>query len=310
MSQFLTAGKQKDLEPNLFDKSRQEVKGELSSRVFPIFMKSDRYKKFVLSTYPNTIHYHNVSNKVSNDPLPGKSKNAITTQSAQNEPHHSVDTDGKLDNHPNNIDVIQTFDENDTTALENEIIRNEWQYQMFLNDTAILEAEIITNERLWREHIANCSKNSADENKSRQPANNEHNDDDNDDNKNHNDDDSNNGNGDDENNDENNDEGKDDKKDNKKDEKDEKDEDKDDKNKNKDEKEPFNMSKLKEKIKSVKATATYKTIQNSVKYALIESELMAIVYYCDSKSACSKMKKAHRCIIKDVYWQETYYKCT
>eukprot|EP01084_Bolivina_argentea_P036265 67130_1 len=37
---------------------------------------------------------------------------------------------------------------------------------------------------------------------------------------------------------------------------------------------------------------------------------MAIVYYCDSESACSKMKKAHRCIIKDIDWQQTYYHCT
>merc|ERR1712113_226862 len=47
MSNFLTAGKSKDLDPTLFDKSRQEVKGELISRVFPIFMQSDRYKKLV-----------------------------------------------------------------------------------------------------------------------------------------------------------------------------------------------------------------------------------------------------------------------
>eukprot|EP01083_Nonionella_stella_P228238 809037_1 len=47
MSQFLTAGKNTDLEPTLFDSSRQEVKSELISRVFPIFMQSDRYKKLV-----------------------------------------------------------------------------------------------------------------------------------------------------------------------------------------------------------------------------------------------------------------------
>ena len=44
MSQFLTAGKTTDLEPTLFDRARQEVKSELISRVFPIFMQSDRYK--------------------------------------------------------------------------------------------------------------------------------------------------------------------------------------------------------------------------------------------------------------------------
>eukprot|EP01084_Bolivina_argentea_P163393 284259_1 len=70
------------------------------------------------------------------------------------------------------------------------------------------------------------------------------------------------------------------------------------------------MSKLKAKMELVKAKATYKRIQNSIKYALNDNELMAIVYYCDSESACSKMKKAHRCIIKDIYWQETYYHCT
>ena len=47
MSQFLTAGKTSDLEPTLFDRARQEVKSELISRVFPIFMQSDRYKKLV-----------------------------------------------------------------------------------------------------------------------------------------------------------------------------------------------------------------------------------------------------------------------
>ena len=47
MSQFLTAGKTTDLEPTLFDRARQEVKSELISRVFPIFMQSDRYKKLV-----------------------------------------------------------------------------------------------------------------------------------------------------------------------------------------------------------------------------------------------------------------------
>ena len=47
MSQFLTAGKATDLEPTLFDRARQEVKSELISRVFPIFMQSDRYKKLV-----------------------------------------------------------------------------------------------------------------------------------------------------------------------------------------------------------------------------------------------------------------------
>merc|ERR1740123_1122454 len=40
MSQFLTAGKASELEPTLFDRSRQEVKSELISRVFPIFMQS------------------------------------------------------------------------------------------------------------------------------------------------------------------------------------------------------------------------------------------------------------------------------
>ena len=47
MSQFLTAGKTTDLDPTLFDRARQEVKSELISRVFPIFMQSDRYKKLV-----------------------------------------------------------------------------------------------------------------------------------------------------------------------------------------------------------------------------------------------------------------------
>merc|ERR1712187_795283 len=47
MSQFLTAGKGADLNPTLFDRARQEVKSELISRVFPIFMQSDRYKKLV-----------------------------------------------------------------------------------------------------------------------------------------------------------------------------------------------------------------------------------------------------------------------
>merc|ERR1712039_916072 len=47
MSQFLTAGKSSELNPTLFDRSRQEVKSELISRVFPIFMQSDRYKKLI-----------------------------------------------------------------------------------------------------------------------------------------------------------------------------------------------------------------------------------------------------------------------
>eukprot|EP01084_Bolivina_argentea_P307416 531359_1 len=45
-----------------------------------------------------------------------------------------------------NTDKIQTFNPNDTTVLENEIIRNEKQYQILINDTSLLEAEIIRNE--------------------------------------------------------------------------------------------------------------------------------------------------------------------
>eukprot|EP01084_Bolivina_argentea_P136876 241082_1 len=84
----------------------------------------------------------------------------------------------------------------------------------------------------------------------------------------------------------------------------------DDKKDDKNEKEFYDTNKLKEKMKLVKENSIYKKIQSSVKYALNENELMAIIYYCDSESACSKMKKAHRCIIKDLYWQETYYHCT
>eukprot|EP00485_Elphidium_margaritaceum_P002536 CAMPEP_0202694492 /NCGR_PEP_ID=MMETSP1385-20130828/8341_1 /ASSEMBLY_ACC=CAM_ASM_000861 /TAXON_ID=933848 /ORGANISM="Elphidium margaritaceum" /LENGTH=3200 /DNA_ID=CAMNT_0049350349 /DNA_START=31 /DNA_END=9633 /DNA_ORIENTATION=+ len=47
MSQFLTAGKSSSFPATLFDRARQEVKSELISRVFPIFMQSDRYKKLV-----------------------------------------------------------------------------------------------------------------------------------------------------------------------------------------------------------------------------------------------------------------------
>lgn len=47
MSQFLNAPKEEILDITLFDRSRLEVKQELVSRVFPIFMQSDRYRKLV-----------------------------------------------------------------------------------------------------------------------------------------------------------------------------------------------------------------------------------------------------------------------
>eukprot|EP01084_Bolivina_argentea_P249492 417675_1 len=62
----------------------------------------------------------------------------------------------------NEIICSNVIDENDTTALENEIIHNEKQYQILINDTSLLEAEIIRNERLWRKYIVNCTKNSED----------------------------------------------------------------------------------------------------------------------------------------------------
>eukprot|EP00483_Globobulimina_turgida_P006131 UN06141 len=59
-----------------------------------------------------------------------------------------------------------------------------------------------------------------------------------------------------------------------------------------------------------KENQTFKKIKQTKKYALNDNELMAVIYYCDSDSACSKMKEAHRCIIKDIKWQETYYHCS
>lgn len=47
MAKFLKHPKDQDFEPTLFVRARQEAKGELISRVFPIFMQSNRYQKLV-----------------------------------------------------------------------------------------------------------------------------------------------------------------------------------------------------------------------------------------------------------------------
>mmetsp|Transcript_50254 Transcript_50254/g.61652 ORF Transcript_50254/g.61652 Transcript_50254/m.61652 type:complete len:106 (-) Transcript_50254:33-350(-) len=47
MSKFLKQPKDQDLEPTLFVRARSEVKAELISRVFPIFIQSGRYQKLV-----------------------------------------------------------------------------------------------------------------------------------------------------------------------------------------------------------------------------------------------------------------------
>eukprot|EP01084_Bolivina_argentea_P204883 349960_1 len=113
--------------------------------------------------------------------LPQKDHDVIVPQKEQNNPMYSYAsniTDGpimmnniqnlsnyqhqnQLNDVPKSlIDDAEKLDENDTTALENEIIHNEKQYQILTNDTSILEAEIIRNEQLWRKYIVNCNKNS------------------------------------------------------------------------------------------------------------------------------------------------------
>eukprot|EP01084_Bolivina_argentea_P082907 150107_1 len=214
------------------------------------------------------------------------------------------DESGSTDNDYNNTNAIKPCDIeftssiDDRTALENEIIQNEKQYKILLNDTSKLENEIIRNEKGWRKYVkslpsgqrrgnneghgnqkswnSNNRKNENDYNKTLGTNNHQNN-------------------------------GENDKNDN------DDDEDKEDKKGDKDNDdmyECYDINTLKEKMKKVKATVTYKKIKNTRKYALNDNELMAIVYYTDSDSCCTKMKLAHRCIIADEYWQETYYHCT
>eukprot|EP01084_Bolivina_argentea_P033563 62070_1 len=213
--------------------------------------------------------------------------NENDTIALENEPiiHLANENDTiALENEP----MIHLVNENDTTALENEIIENEKQYAKLLNDTSTLENEIIRNEELWRKYVKTqpqrqkqqkSNKKSSPNNKNNSKKNKDNNR-----NNNH-------------------------RNDNRDDDKDG-DDDKNGENKHIDDDDIFDMSLLKKKMKAVKATETYKKIKLTRKYALTENELMAVVYYCDSDSACSKMKKAHRCIIHDSYWKETYFHCT
>eukprot|EP01084_Bolivina_argentea_P021129 39253_1 len=202
--------------------------------------------------------------------------------------------------------------ENDTTKLEQEIIRNEEIYYKALNDTTKLEKEIIENEEKWRKYVKSVPQRQKQEykqrpisNNNRKDKNNEQKSNSNENNNNKNQDNNNNNNG--NNNNGNNNNGNNNNGDEKKD---DNDEDKEESDSDGEDEKSFDVSILKAKMKKVKTFPNYKKLKKTKKYGLNDNELMAVVYYCDCDSACSQMKRAHRCKITDVYWKKLYYHCT
>eukprot|EP01084_Bolivina_argentea_P101831 182502_1 len=74
---------------------------------------------------------------------------AILLETAEMNRNKNTSPDVYVDNAPD-LDYVS---DNDTSVLEQEIIKNEKLYQISLNDTTKLEKEIIDNEQKWRKYV-------------------------------------------------------------------------------------------------------------------------------------------------------------
>ena len=203
----------------------------------------------------------------------------------------------------NSREVISTTKTSEDSAmfeLREEIIQNEELYLKIANDTTKLKEEIASNEQWWRKYTKSVPHHDQPGNTSNKPNNKKQNESNRNPNRRSGGD--NNGRGDGNSRRSNGDNNGDEKKD-------------EDPNNNSDDG-SFDFTNIEEKMKKVKTFKKYKIMKATKKYALTDTEVLALCYYTDNWSACRQMKKAHRCIIDDLpakdseMWKRLYAHCT